>query len=135
MLNRVVLVGRLTKEPELRFTPNGTPVASFTLAVQRPFTNQQGEQGVDFIDIVTWRRLAETCAAHLGKGRLVAVDGRLQVRSYETQDGQRRRAWEVVADRVSFLGPAKSGAAGSIDDPLPTYEEPGTFEEDVPTGG
>lgn len=135
MLNRVVLVGRLTREPELRFTPNGTPVASFTLAVQRPFTNQQGEQGVDFIDIVTWRRLAETCAAHLGKGRLVAVDGRLQVRSYETQDGQRRRAWEVVADRVSFLGPAKSAAGESIDDPLPTYEEPTTIEEDAPAGG
>jgi len=103
MLNRVVLIGRLTRDPEFRYTPSGVAVASFTLAVERPFVSQSGEREVDFIDIVVWRKLAETVANHLNKGRLVAVDGRLQVRSYETQEGQKRRAAEVVADNVRFL--------------------------------
>jgi single-strand DNA-binding protein len=103
MLNRVVLIGRLTRDPELRYTPSGVAVASFTLAVERPFVSQSGEREVDFIDIVVWRKLAETVANHLNKGRLVAVDGRLQVRSYETQEGQKRRVSEVVAEKVQFL--------------------------------
>jgi len=103
MLNRVVLIGRLTRDPEFRYTPSGVAVASFTLAVERPFVSQSGEREVDFIDIVVWRKLAETVANHLNKGRLVAVDGRLQVRSYETQEGQKRRVAEVVADNVRFL--------------------------------
>lgn len=103
MLNVVVLIGRLVRDPEIRYTPAGVAVGSFTIAVDRPFTNSQGERGTDFIDIVLWRKLAETCASHLGKGRLVAVEGRLQVRSYETQDGQRRRVAEVVARTVRFL--------------------------------
>ena len=103
MLNRVILIGRLTRDPELRILPNGIPVASFTLAVDRPFTNQQGERETDFIDIVVWRKQAETVSNHLTKGRLVAVEGRLQVRTYETQDGQKRKVAEVVADTVRFL--------------------------------
>lgn len=103
MLNRVILIGRLTRDPELRYVPSGQPVASFTLAVDRPFVNQQGERGTDFIDIVAWRRLAEQVTQHLNKGRLVAVEGRLQIRSYETQDGQKRKVAEVVADAVRFL--------------------------------
>ncbi|MBX5465781.1 MAG: single-stranded DNA-binding protein [Clostridia bacterium] len=103
MLNVVVLVGRLVRDPELRYTPSGVAVCNFSLAVDRPFTNQQGERETDFIDIVTWRHLAETVANHLSKGRLVAVHGRLQIRSYETQDGQKRRVAEVVADTVRFL--------------------------------
>lgn len=103
MLNRVILIGRLTRDPELRILPNGIPVASFTLAVDRPFTNQQGERDTDFIDIVVWRKQAETVSNHLSKGRLVAVEGRLQVRTYETQDGQKRKVAEVVADTVRFL--------------------------------
>ncbi len=103
MLNKVILIGRLTADPALRYTPNGIPVANFALAVERPFKSQSGEREVDFIDIVVWRRLAELCANHLGKGRLVAVEGRLQVRSYEAQDGSKRRAYEVVADSVQFL--------------------------------
>jgi single-strand DNA-binding protein len=102
-LNRVILIGRLTRDPELRILPSGVPVATFTLAVDRPFTNQQGEREADFIDVVAWRKLAETVSNHLGKGRLVAVEGRLQVRTYETQEGQRRRMVEVVADAVRFL--------------------------------
>lgn len=103
MLNTVVLIGRLTRDPELRYTPGGAAVAGFALAVDRPFTNQQGERETDFIDIVCWRQLAEQVANHLGKGRLVAVEGRLQIRSYETQDGQRRKVAEVVANNVRFL--------------------------------
>ncbi|MDI3316837.1 MAG: single-stranded DNA-binding protein [Bacillota bacterium] len=103
MLNVVVLIGRLVRDPELRYTPTGVAVCNFTLAVDRSFTNQQGERETDFIDVVTWRHLAETVANHLSKGRLVAVHGRLQIRNYETQDGQKRRVAEVVADTVRFL--------------------------------
>jgi single-strand DNA-binding protein len=110
VLNTVILIGRLTRDPELRYTPGGTAVASFTLAVDRPFQNQQGERETDFIDIVCWRTLAETVANHLGKGRLVAVEGRLQIRSYETQDGQRRKVAEVVANTVRFLDRPRSAA-------------------------
>src|SRR5690554_7438719 len=96
----------------MRYTGNGTPVSNFTLAVERNYTNQQGERDVDFINIVTWRKLAEICASNLGKGRLVAVDGRLQVRSYENQEGQRRWMTEVVANDVRFLDwPKQQGQA------------------------
>lgn len=103
MLNRVILIGRLTKDPELRYTPNGVAVASFTLAVDRPFLNQQGEREADFIPVVVWRKQAENCANYIGKGSLVAVEGRLQVRTYEAKDGQRRWVTEVIADNVRFL--------------------------------
>ncbi len=89
MMNRTVLVGRLVKDPELRYTPNGIPVASFTLAVNRTFTNQQGEREADFINCVIWRRPAENVANFLKKGSLAGVDGKLQTRSYEGQDGKR----------------------------------------------
>jgi len=102
MLNRVVLIGRLTKDPDLRYTTSGVPVTRFTLAVNRNFTNSQGEREADFIPIQTWRGTAENCAKYLSKGRMVAVAGRIQTGSYE-QDGQRRYTWEVVADEVRFL--------------------------------
>lgn len=110
MLNRVVLIGRLTRDPELKFIPSGAAVASFTLAVDRSFTNKDGEKETDFIPIVVWRKQAENCAQFLGKGSLVAVDGRIQVRNYE-QDGQRRVFTEVVADSVRFLD--RKGEQGS----------------------
>ncbi|MGE5577940.1 MAG: single-stranded DNA-binding protein [Syntrophothermus sp.] len=113
MLNRIVLIGRLTADPALRFTPSGVAVCSFTMAVDRPFKNQQGERETDFIDIVVWRKLAETCANHLSKGRLVAVEGRLQVRSYEAQDGSKRKAVEVIADSIQFLDRAKEATGTS----------------------
>ena len=103
MLNKIILIGRLTDDPELRYTANGTAVSNFTLAVQRSFKNRDGEYDADFIDIVVWRKQAESCANHLGKGRLVAVDGRLQIRSYETDEGYNRRVSEVVANDVRFL--------------------------------
>ena len=103
MLNRWVGIGRLTKDPELRYTPNGTATASFTLAIDRPFTNQQGEREADFVSIVTWRKLAETCANYLKKGRLTAVEGRIQVRHYDNDEGKRIYVTEIVADNVRFL--------------------------------
>lgn len=103
MLNTVILIGRLTRDPELRYLPNGAAVCNFSLAVDRPFTNQQGQRETDFIDVVVWRQTAERVAQYLTKGRLIAVQGRLQIRSYETQDGQKRKAAEVVADQVRFL--------------------------------
>ncbi|MBI4279428.1 MAG: single-stranded DNA-binding protein [Armatimonadetes bacterium] len=132
MLNRVILIGRLTRDPELRYVPSGQPVASFTLAVDRPFTNQQGERGTDFIDVVAWRRLADQAAQFLKKGRMVAVEGRLQIRSYETQDGQKRKAAEVVATDIRFLD--RKGAAESPGPGAGTVEPAGgeEGEEDVP---
>lgn len=103
MLNRIILIGRLTRDPELRFTPNGRAVCSFTLAVDRPFTSQDGNRETDFINIVVWGKQAENTAQYLAKGRLTAVEGRLQIRSYEDNNGQRRTAAEVVADNVRFL--------------------------------
>jgi single-strand DNA-binding protein len=103
MLNKVILIGRLTADPNLRYTQSGNAVANFTLAVDRPYTSQGGEKEVDFIDIVTWRKLAEIVANNLEKGRLVAVEGRLQIRSYDDQNGVRRKAAEIVADQVKFL--------------------------------
>lgn len=103
MMNKVVLIGRLTRDPELRYTSGGIAVTSFTLAVDRNFTNQQGEREADFIPITVWRGQAESCAKYLGKGRLVAVSGRIQTGSYEAADGQRRYTTEVVADDVRFL--------------------------------
>lgn len=102
MLNRIVLIGRLTRDPELRYTSNGTPVANFTLAVERNFKNQNGERDVDFINIVTWRGLAENCGKHLGKGRLVGVDGSLQIRKSENNNKTYINP-EVNADNVRFL--------------------------------
>lgn len=133
MLNHVILIGRLVQDPELRYTPGGVPVGSFTLAVDRAFTNQQGERATDFIDIVVWRQLAETCANHLSKGRLVAVDGRLQIRQFETQDGQKRRVAEVVANDVRFLDrPRQTAAAGGGDGDEAFRKDAPLEDEDVP---
>ena len=103
LINRIVLVGRLVRDPELRFTANGKAVGTFTLAVDRPFPSRQGERDTDFINIVTWEKTAETCANYLKKGRQVALEGRLQVRSYDDSQGIRRKSAEVVANNVMFL--------------------------------
>lgn len=108
MLNRVVLVGRLTRDPELRFTPNGVAVANFTIAVNRPFSNQQGEREADFINCVIWRKPAENVANFLKKGSLAGVDGRVQTRSYDNNEGKRVFVTEVVAESVQFLEPRGS---------------------------
>lgn len=112
MLNRVILIGRLTQDPQMRYTPNGVAVCTFTLAVNRSYTNQSGERQADFLDIVTWRQLAENCANYLAKGRLVAVEGRIQTRTYETAEGQKRKVFEIIADTVKFL--EKAGTASGF---------------------
>lgn len=103
MINRVVLVGRLTKNPDLRYTQSGSAVASFTVAVERPFTNQNGDRDADFINCVMWRKAAENFANFTHKGSMVAVEGRLQTRSYENQQGVRVYVTEVVVDNFSLL--------------------------------
>lgn len=119
MLNRVVLVGRLTRDPDLRYTPNGVAVANFSIAVNRPFTNQQGNREADFINCVVWRRPAENLANYMKKGNLIGVDGRMQTRSYEGQDGKTVYVTEVVADSVQFLeskgsSQGKEGSSGGF---------------------
>ena len=99
MLNSVVLIGRLTRDPELKYTTSGTAVCNFTLAVNRKFNKEE----TDFIDIVVWKGLAENFSNYLAKGRMAAVEGSLQIRNYETKDGQKRKVAEVVANDVRFL--------------------------------
>ena len=102
-MNKVVLIGRLTRDPELRYTPSNVATASFSLAVNRPFQNQNGVREADFINIVVWRKPAETAKKYLTKGSLIAVDGRIQTRNYDGADGKKVYVTEVVADNFEFL--------------------------------
>jgi single-strand DNA-binding protein len=108
-LNKVILIGRLTHDPELRYTPNGQPVANFSLAVDRKLSKNDE---TDFIPVVAWRRLAEICNEFLHKGKLVAIEGRLQVRSYEDKEGRRQKAFEVVAEEMQMLDRGTAGGSG-----------------------
>ena len=103
MLNRVVLVGRLTKDPDLRYTASGVAVANFTVACNRPFSNQQGEREADFINCVVWRRNAENLANYMKKGSMIGVDGRVQTRRFEGQDGKTVFVTEILAENIQFL--------------------------------
>ncbi len=105
MINRVVLVGRLTRDPEMNVSQSNIAVTKFNLAVNRPFTSKDGEQGADFINCVTFRKQAENVNQYLKKGSLCGIDGRIQTRNYENKDGQRVYVTEVVADSVQFLEP------------------------------
>lgn len=132
MLNRVILIGRLTADPSLRYTPAGVAVTQFTLAVDRPFTSN-GEREADFIPVITWRQLAETCANYLRKGRLTAVEGRIQVRNYENNDGKRVYVTEVIADSVRFLESNKQQGTSAKDDPFADDGKPIEFNDsDLP---
>lgn len=102
MLNHIVLMGRLTRDPELRYTAGGLAVASFTLAVDRDYTGQGGERETDFIDIVAWRGSAEFVRKYFSKGRMAVVSGRLQIRSWNDKEGNKRRSAEIVADSIYF---------------------------------
>ncbi|MCF8568431.1 single-stranded DNA-binding protein [Alicyclobacillus tolerans] len=145
MMNRVILIGRLTADPELRYTNSGTAVASFTLAVDRARKNQQGERGTDFVNIVVWQKQAETCAQYLHKGRMAGVDGRLQIRSYENSEGRKVRVAEVVAEHVRFLdkGERVNSPSGQSDGgekrtssavtPMPTRYNDDPFADDIPS--
>ena len=103
-MNKVFLIGRLTRDPELRYTGSNTAVATFSIAVNRNYANAQGEREADFINIVVWRKQAENVKNYLSQGSQVAIDGRIQTRSYDDKDGQKRYVTEVVADNVEFLG-------------------------------
>ena len=113
-MNKVILIGNLTKPPELRTTGSGTSICTFSIAVNRKYRAQDGSQSTDFFEIVVWRKLAENCARWLDKGKKVAVIGELQTRSYEAKDGSRRHVTEIVADEVEFLTP-KQDANGVVD--------------------
>ena len=124
-MNKAFLVGRLTKDPELRTTGSGISTTSFTVAVTRTFANQNGEREADFINVVVWRKQAENVCKYTNKGSLVGVDGRIQTRSYDHTDGTKRYVTEVIADNVTFLGSKGSGSGntGFVMDTEPNYDE------------
>lgn len=136
MLNHIVLMGRLTRDPELRRTGNGTAVASFTIAVDRDFSGKDsGEKETDFINIVAWRQTGDFVSKYFTKGRMIVVSGRLQVRKWQNENGENRYSTEVVADHVYF-GDSKKEEAGSNYGgynapayPAPAYPDPGEFPE------
>lgn len=109
MLNRIVLMGRLTRDPELRHTPSGTAVTSFTIAVDRDFKEQDGNKKTDFIDIVAWRATAEFASKYFTKGRVIAAEGRLQIRDWKDKEGNNRRTAEVLADNLYFCDSKRDG--------------------------
>jgi len=123
-MNKAILIGNLTRDPEARTTPSGVSVTTFTLAINRRYSNSQGVREADFINIVTWRQTAELCARYLSKGRKVCVVGQIQTRSYDAQDGTKRYVTEVVADEVEFLGSRDDGAAPRQNNDIPLPPEP-----------
>lgn len=133
MLNHIVLMGRLTRDPELRHTDSGIAVVSFTLAVDQDYKSSSGEYGVDFIDIVAWRNTAEFVTRYFSKGRMAVVSGRLQIRSWTASDGSKRRSAEVLADHVYF-GDSKrdSDAATATVYAAPEYAALDTDDADLP---
>ena len=133
MLNKIFIMGRLTRDPELRRTANSTPVTSFSLAVDRDFKSQSGEKSTDFIDVVAWRSTAEFVAKYFTKGRMAIVEGRLQIRDWKDKDGNNRRSAEVVADNVYFGDSKRDGASGGDYAP-PAYGSPASTYS-APAGG
>ncbi len=119
MLNIITIIGRTTKEPEIKSTPSGVSVGTFTVACERNFKGPDGGKETDFFNIVVWRGLAETVGKYLGKGRLVAVSGRLQTRTYDAQDGTKRYITEIVASEVQFLDKPKETAEQPAFTPIP----------------
>lgn len=129
MLNKWEGMGRLTKDPELRRTPSGTAVATFSIAVDRDFKCKDGERETDFIDIVAWRQTAEFVSKHFTKGRMAVVEGRLQIRDYTNKDGQKRRVAEIVADNIYF-GDSKRDNDGEGS----AYKDPSSYADEYGAG-
>ena len=123
-MNKVFLIGRLTRDPELRYTSSNLPVASFTVAVNRNFANQAGEREADFINVVVWRKQAENIKNYLKQGSQIAIDGRIQTRSYDGEDGKKRYVTEVVADNVQFLD-----SKGNRDSSVSNEVTPSSFSD------
>jgi single-strand DNA-binding protein len=132
-LNHVVLIGRLTRDPELRHTATGTAVTNFTVAVDRR-PKPDGTKEADFVRVVVWSKVAESCAAYLSKGKLIAVAGRLQVRNYQDQSGQNRTSTEVVAESVQFLSPKGGGGNGNGNGPGDYQAGDASVDAEVPDG-
>ena len=132
--NKVILLGNLTRDPELRYVPSGAPVCSFDLAVNRSYTTQAGERRdeVCYVTIVVWGKQAETCAEYLKKGRGALVEGRLTLRSWETPDGQKRSKHEVVGERVQFMGGRREGGGPPEQEPEVARAPEAGGEDDVP---
>ena len=135
MLNRIILMGRLTRDPELRRTGSGTAVTSFSLAVDRDFKSQSGEKETDFIDVVAWRSTAEFVAKYFTKGRMAVVEGRLQIRDWQDRDGNKRRSAEVIADNVYFGDSRPNGGNGNSYNDGPAYSAPSAPAYTAPAGG
>ena len=133
MLNHIVLMGRLTRDPELRRTGSGIAVASFTLAVDRDYAAQGAEKETDFVDIVAWRNTAEFVSRYFTKGRMAVVTGRLQIRNWTDKDGNKRRSAEAVADNVYFGDSKRDGASASAGfDQTPSYAAPQPYQQSAP---
>lgn len=132
-MNKAILIGNLTRDPEMRTTASGVSVCTFTLAINRRFTNQDGVREADFINIVTWRQTAELCARYLSKGRKAAVIGSIQSRTYDAQDGTKRYVTEVVADEVEFVG-GSGGPQERHSDPAPPPTEPAGYSGQSASG-
>jgi single-strand DNA-binding protein len=139
-MNKAILIGRLTRDPELRYTSSGRAVCQFSIAINRTYTNQQGQRETDFINCVVWDKQAENLAKYVTKGRLVAVDGRIQTRNYDNNEGKKVYVTEVLANSIQFLE-SKNSVSGSGNDamgqnpfdtmPEPTYPTPSTSNESV----
>lgn len=129
MLNVAVIMGRLVADPELRHTPNDIAVTTFTLAVDRSFTKAGGEKQTDFIDVVAWRGTAEFVCKYFGKGRMMAVHGSIQTRSYTDKEGNKRKAFEIVASDVNFADSKRDGASGMGDGGYQAAAKPAAFAE------
>ncbi|MFC1540559.1 single-stranded DNA-binding protein [Candidatus Margulisiibacteriota bacterium] len=136
MYNKAFLIGNLTRDPELRYTASGIPVARFAIAVNRikpKGASSEGGQDVDFINIIAWRRLAEICGEYLKKGRSVAIEGRLQIRDFQSKTGEKRTMTEVVADNMQMLGRREApGGASSGQDATAAAGEPAADEGEIP---
>lgn len=129
MINTIIIEGRLTADPELRYTSQGTPVANFRLASNRPYKNAKGDYEADFFNVVTWRKMAEVVGNNLSKGRLISVQGRLQTRQYDDQSGNHRTVYEIMAQQVNFL---EKKAGGSSTAPTDSETEETAFPDDLP---
>lgn len=131
-MNRIFLLGRLTKDPEVRVTPTEKTVCTFTLAVDRPFTGKNGQREADFINIVTWNKTAELCGNSLKKGNRALVEGRLQIRSYDGKDGNKHYVTEVIADRVEFIERKEKTVQKEESGPMEGFGSEVQFDEEIP---
>ena len=123
-MNKVILIGRLTRDPELRYTGNNTSVTTFSLAVNRPFTSQNGEREADFINCIVWRKLAETVKNYLFQGSQVAVEGRIQTRRYQNDKGESKYITEILVENIEFLGSKSKKEESGVTKPVETMSIP-----------